>query len=531
MNSLDLLRQRASVGIVSLLWINLLLIVARNAVRDEGFDLFSVVAALLIVGSATLSWARDRTGPTTRVVTSMAHAGSVAILVYAFSGSPLQIDIHMYFFASLAICAVWIDWRAIIGYAALVAVHHILLFFVMPLAIFPGQSDFSRVILHAVVLIVQSGVLIALCHSVVVAFTASQAAVEAANKAERIATEMGELAKKADSQAEEQRRVREEEKASEAAAVNAVVQRLEQALGELADGNVSHRIKETFHGGLDQLRISYNASVENLESVLGQAGQVVQTIYGGTGQISDANHELSTRTERQAASLEETAGALSTVTETVTQTAKVAEEVGRMVQQARTGAERSGSIVTSAIEAMSKIETSSREISQIINVIDEIAFQTNLLALNAGVEAARAGEAGKGFAVVAQEVRELAQRSANAAKDIKALITASGAQVKSGVALVDQAGEALQTIAHEVNAISREIEKIVGSAREQSSGLTEIDAAIGEIDRNTQKNAAMVEESSAAIQSLAQEAGMLEKLMERFRVSASAAPATRRRAA
>jgi len=198
MNALNALRDKASTGIVALLWLNLALVALRNAFRAEGFDIFSVIATLLIVGTATLSWMKDRTGATTRVVTSMAHAATVAVLVYAFAGSPLQIDIHMYFFASLAICAVWIDWRAIVGYAALVAVHHVLLFFVMPFAIFPGESDFSRVVLHAVVLILQSGVLIALTHSVVSAFLSSEAAVEAATSAERSANESAEHARQAD---------------------------------------------------------------------------------------------------------------------------------------------------------------------------------------------------------------------------------------------------------------------------------------------------------------------------------------------
>ena len=162
MNALYALRHKASIGIVALLWLNFALIALRNVMRADGFDLFSIIATLMIVGSATLLWAKDRTGPTTRIVTSMAHAATVAIMVYAFAGSSLQIDIHMYFFASLAICAVWVDWRALVGYAALVAVHHVLLFFVMPFAIFPGESDFSRVVLHAVVLVLQSGVLIAL---------------------------------------------------------------------------------------------------------------------------------------------------------------------------------------------------------------------------------------------------------------------------------------------------------------------------------------------------------------------------------
>jgi Methyl-accepting chemotaxis protein len=518
MNSLSLLRQKASTGIVGLLWINLLLVIAREALGGNGFSLAPVLATLLIVGSATAAWWGDRTGPATRIVTSMAHAATVAMLVYAFSGSALQIDLHMYFFASLAICAVWIDWRAITAYAALVAVHHLLLFFVMPLAVFPGNSDFSRVVLHAVVLIVQSGVLIALTYAVMKAFQASDAAVDAATKAERDAVEMSDRARAADRAAAEERAASAEERAREAETTKMVVERLGTALDQLSAGNLAYRIDQPFQGALDALRTSYNASVENLEAVLSQAGHVAYTIRGGTTEISQATHDLSARTERQAASVEETASALGILTQTVSETARVAEHVGRMVEKARDGAERSGAIVTNAVDAMSRIENSSREIGQIIGVIDEIAFQTNLLALNAGVEAARAGDAGKGFAVVAQEVRELAQRSANAAKEIKALITASGSEVNSGVMLVNQAGEALTVIAGEVRQITAEVQKIVAGARQQASGLAEIDGAIAEIDRGTQQNAAMVEENSAAVQALATEATSLEQLMVRFRL-------------
>lgn len=518
MNSLAQLRSTASIGIVGLLWGNLIFILVRNLFYTDEFGVLSVAAGLLIVASATAVWWRERTGETTRIVTSMAQAATVAILVYDFSGSQLQIDLHMYFFASLAICAAWIDWRAIAGYAALVAAHHLLLFLIMPLAAFPGETDLLRVGLHAVILVVQTCVLAALTRAVVNAFEASDNAVIAANKAERNAIEMSERASASDRLAAEERLRHEDEKAIEAQAVRNAVDRLGEALQQLSSGNIAHRITQPFHGALDTLRGSFNASVENLEAVLSQVGHVVQTIHGGTAEINSATHDLSTRTERQAVSVTQTASALGILTGTVKQTAQVADAVGRMVEQARGGAERSGVIVTDTVDAMSRIEASSREIGQIIGVIDEIAFQTNLLALNAGVEAARAGEAGKGFAVVAQEVRELAQRSASAAKDIKTLITASGQQVSTGVALVGQAGEALRVIASEVTEISREIEKIVAGARQQASGLAEIEGTISEIDRGTQQNAAMVEESSASIQQLANEANALEGLMIRFRI-------------
>ena len=530
MNELEKLRDRVSYGIVGLLWTNFTLIVIRNLVRAEGADWTMILSTLILLLPATLLWSRDRTGATTRMVTSMANAATVAILVFAFQGSPLQIDLHMYFFASLAICAAWIDWRAIIGYAALVAVHHLLLYVAMPLAVFPGDSDFSRVVLHAVVLIAQSMVLIALTSAVVKAFDVSDKAVAEAVSAEREAVDMADRAKRTDAAAEAERRKREAEKALEAEAIDYAVAELAKSLQKLADGDLSCRIDGNFSGPLDELRTSFNASVQKLEVVVSQVGQVATVLRNGASQIDHANNDLSARSERQAVSVEETASALSSVMSTVKETASVADSVGKLVNQARTGAERSGTIVTDAVSAMSRIEQSSQSISNIIGVIDEIAFQTNLLALNAGVEAARAGEAGKGFAVVAQEVRELAQRSANAAKEIKALINTSGEEVRHGVSLVDQAGEALSTISTEVQAISREICKIIDGAKSQAQGLAEIDSAIGQIDRNTQQNAAMVEESSAAIQQFVQEATTLDQLMAQFQVGSRTGHTSRRAA-
>jgi len=227
---------------------------------------------------------------------------------------------------------------------------------------------------------------------------------------------------------------------------------------------------------------------------------------------------LSRRTEQQAASVEETAAALEEITTTVADSTKRAEEASQLVAKTRVEAERSGDVVNKAIVAMSEIEKSSIEISNIIGLIDDIAFQTNLLALNAGVEAARAGDAGRGFAVVAQEVRELAQRSAKAATEIKVLINASGQQVKSGVALVGETGQALSTIVQEVQEINTHVSAIAESAREQSLGLKEINTAVNSIDQGTQQNAAMVEQSTAASHSLAQEAVALNELMTQFKI-------------
>lgn len=518
MDALEKLREKASFGIVALLWLNLALFVLRNAVRAEPFDLASVIAAVIVTVAASLSWWRDRSGVATRVITSMAMATSVGFLVYGFSGSPLQIDVHMYFFAALAICAAWIDWRAIVAFAVLVAVHHLVFYAAIPFAVFPGDSHFNRVVLHAVVLVAQAGALIALTSAMVSAFDVADRSINQAQTASREATEMGEKARLADAAATEEREAQENLRARAHEAVTFAVNCLRSSLSSLSKGDVTVRIDAELDGDLNELRHAFNESVEQLEDVLKQVGEVANSVRNGSAQIDHANADLSRRTENQAASVTETASSLSNVLETVRSTSALAETVGTMVHQAKVGAENSSTIVANAIDAMLMIENSSKEIGQIISVIDDIAFQTNLLALNAGVEAARAGEAGKGFAVVAQEVRELAQRSAGAAKEIKTLIATSADHVKNGVALVDKTGEALHSIATDVAAISSHVTDIVERSRQQSHELNGIGVAISDIDRNTQQNAAMVEESTAAIGSVAGEAKLLEQLIGRFKV-------------
>ena len=318
---------------------------------------------------------------------------------------------------------------------------------------------------------------------------------------------------------EQERAERERLRANEAAEINFAIDTLAQGLGQLASSNLTCRIETAFAPQLDSVRGDFNIAMEHLEDTLRIVGQNTQTIAAGSSQIRAATNDLSKRTEQQAASIEETAAALEQITTTVADSSRRADKAGQLVKVTRDNAERSGAIVRRAIAAMSHIETSSNEISNIIGIIDDIAFQTNLLALNAGVEAARAGEAGKGFAVVAQEVRELAQRSANAAKEIKTLISASGEQVKNGVALVGETGQALDQIGQQVQDIDVNVAAIVDASREQAIGLKEINQAINTIDQGTQQNAAMVEESNAASHGLAQEAEGLFQLFSSFKVS------------
>jgi methyl-accepting chemotaxis protein len=327
--------------------------------------------------------------------------------------------------------------------------------------------------------------------------------------------------------AEAERRAREEEKARKAEEDAIAIGALAEALGKLSQGDLTHRITAPFAPDAAQLKTDFNGAMDQLQDAMRVVVANVQGIKNGAGEISTAADDLSRRTEQQAASLEETAAALDEITATVHKTAGGAKTCSDVVLAARGDAQKSGEVVQQAVTAMSKIEQSAQQISQIIGVIDEIAFQTNLLALNAGVEAARAGDAGKGFAVVASEVRALAQRSAEAAKEIKTLISASSQQVGQGVQLVGETGDALQRIVGRVAEIDGLVTEIAASAQEQAVGLQQVNTAVNQMDQVTQQNAAMVEESTAASHALAGEAETLSGSVARFKIGQALAAARR----
>jgi methyl-accepting chemotaxis protein len=295
-----------------------------------------------------------------------------------------------------------------------------------------------------------------------------------------------------------------------------VVEALGSGLSRLATNDLSHRIDTPFPADYERLRVDFNRAMDAVASVMAAVGEATNGINNGAGDIRQASDDLSQRTEQQAASLEQTAAAMDEITGTVRETAAGANRANAVVTEARAEAEQSGDVVRRAVEAMNGIERASSEISEIISVIDGIAFQTNLLALNAGVEAARAGDAGKGFAVVASEVRALAQRSADAAKDVKAKIIASSEQVEAGVELVSETGKALQRIIGRIGEISTLVGTIAASAEQQATGLQQVNTAVSEMDGVTQQNAAMVEQATAAARSLAEEADELARQVARF---------------
>ena len=308
------------------------------------------------------------------------------------------------------------------------------------------------------------------------------------------------------------------ERDRDAAGDQVAILALGQGLNALADGDLTHEVRDTIHPKGEQLRQDFNKAASRLRETIGTIATAIGGMTGGVGEISQAADDLSRRTEQQAAALEETATALNQVTATVRKTAEGAGHAQAVVATTKEDAKHSGAVVRQAVQAMGEIEQSAERIGQIIGVIDEIAFQTNLLALNAGVEAARAGDAGRGFAVVASEVRALAQRSAQAAKEIKQLISTSSSQVARGVKLVDETGQSLDRIATQVTEVHTAIAEIAASAKEQATALQGVNIAMNQMDQVTQKNAAMVEQSTAASHSLMQETAELGRLTSFFRV-------------
>ncbi|MWD28116.1 HAMP domain-containing protein [Aquicoccus sp. SCR17] len=323
----------------------------------------------------------------------------------------------------------------------------------------------------------------------------------------------------------------EKERAHAQQAQAEMVDRLSRGLTTLASGDLTATIDSAFPSEYEAIRSNYNMAILNMQEVISDVRGAAEGILSGAEEINRASDDLNGRTMSQASTLEETAAALEELSSSVRSASNTAQEVSSTVDEARGEAEQSGSVVNSAVSAMTDIERSSVQVQEIIGLIDDIAFQTNLLALNAGVEAARAGDSGKGFAVVASEVRALAKRSSDAAREIKTLIAGSSEQVKEGVGLVGKAGETFKAISGRVNTIAKLVSNIASSAKEQSVGLTEINSGMSDLDKVTQRNAAMVEQSAAATRHLRDEAQRLRDLVSRFQIAKPASREARSEAA
>jgi methyl-accepting chemotaxis protein len=319
------------------------------------------------------------------------------------------------------------------------------------------------------------------------------------------------------------RRQSEAERAAAAREQDRTVSALADACERLSEGNLTFRISEDFPPAYQKVKDDFNEAIAQMQSAVAVISDSVRGIRVNADAVAHASDDLSRRTEQEAATLEETAAALGEITVTVKKAAESALHAREVVAAADGDAKKGAVVVKQAVGAMDAIAKSAKQITHIIGVIDEIAFQTNLLALNAGVEAARAGEAGRGFAVVASEVRALAQRSAEAAKEIKGLISASTAQVGHGVELVAETGAALERIMAQVADVNAVIAGIAAGAHEQSTGLDEVNVALGRMDQVTQQNAAMVQQSTATSRSLSHETMELSRLVDQFEIDDNAA--------
>jgi methyl-accepting chemotaxis protein len=328
---------------------------------------------------------------------------------------------------------------------------------------------------------------------------------------------MEEQSRAAELQAAEMRRVNLEEREREASSLQAVVRALGEGLDRMASGDLGCEIGSSFPGALDGLRTNFNSAARQLADALAAISRNSNAMRAGSEEMRTSADQLATRTERQSASLSEAASAIDAINQAVRLQMARAEQASKIASDATTGTRNSAEIMEKTIRAMEAIQGSSNQINSIISVIDEIAFQTNLLALNAGVEAARAGDSGKGFAVVAQEVRELAQRSAKAAKEIDSLLSKSTGEVEVGVSLVERAGQALKSIESHVTEIAQQINAMMESTREEVATLRDINASVSQLESMTQQNAAMVEETTASIHQLAQEAGEMDGRIGQFR--------------
>jgi methyl-accepting chemotaxis protein len=509
-------QRRAGAKLISVLTALMIpvVVVSRLLLHGSPIGLGAAATAIAVFSGLTLKGGQS--GSLGRALSGVALMAQVSLLVAANDGHAWQIDMHMAYFAALALLVVYCDWVVIAAAAATVAVHHLGLSYILPAAVFPGTASLGRVIVHAVILIIEAGALIGICANVNHMFNVAH---RARAKAEAAMAE----AREADQAADQARRSEETNRVAHAA-VQAQAERqradmvdaLAESLSRLAKGDLSVRLVERFSESYEQLRADFNQAAGKLSDALLVIDDRVAGVRQGSDQIADAAQSLSRRTEQQAASLQETASAMDEITATVGQTADGARKAAAVVARAREDARRSGEVVDEAVNAMGAIETSATQISTIIGVIDEIAFQTNLLALNAGVEAARAGDAGRGFAVVASEVRGLAQRSAEAAKEIKTLITTSTRQVGTGVDLVGRTGQALERIVVQIAEIDGLVSEIAASAQSQAHGLSQINTAVNQMDQVLQQNAAMVEQTAAATQTLNGDASQLAGLVGQF---------------
>ncbi len=490
---------------------------------------------------------------------SLALVGQAMAITGALQGHPWQIDSHMLFFALLAMLIFARSIPAILVAAGVVAVHHLSLSVILPGLIYPSVDlveNLGRTIVHAVIVVLETAVLIATvfvlnrmdqqsegaASELRSSYDAAEAAREdalaakdAAEVAQRVAQEQSRAAEIALAEAkkasdarnaleitnQEQQNAVKAEMEARAAAQMEVVEALRAALTALKNGDLTVRISSELAPEFNDLKLVFNDALHAVDEAMQDVLEHAANIDSQTNEVAVAASDLATRTERQAATLAQTAATLQGLTEMVAASLTALDGAETSARDAKNNADTTGSIVSEAAASMQIIEAKSDEIAHIVDMIDSISFQTNLLALNAGVEAARAGETGRGFAVVAAEVRALAQRSAESATSIQSLIETSGAEVKTGSGKVVQSVTSLGTVLSRVDDVSEQVARILESAKQQSGEIDAVNTSLSELDQTTQRNAAMFEETTAALSAVSRSVSDLKSLVQRFSTSSA----------
>jgi methyl-accepting chemotaxis protein len=489
------IRKNGAFALIVIAWLCVAVIGGISFYEHRGWPPIAMAVAATLIPTYLVYSGRIDT--TTRMLIGGTMPVYPAIMLFQAAGSSLQMDVHMLFFALLAALVVMCDWRAIVTGTAVIAIHHLGTNFAMPAWVFPDGADLPRVILHAVIVLIEAAVLI-----------------QVSLQLERMIERQAEARREAERLEQDAAITRE----AIAAKQTLVIGALGEGLKAMARNDLTARIDQPFPPEYEQLRADYHGALEGMRNSLDKISGVATRIDESAGDVSHASNDMADRTERQSATLHDTVSTIRSVSDSISETANRAVEARHVLDAAQGEAEKSSGIVESAREAMTNIESSAREIDQIIAVIDALSFQTNLLALNAGVEAARVGEAGKGFAVVASEVRALAQRSAEAAQDIKTKIGTSNEQISLGVSVVSETSETLERITARILQISEFVATIAASVESQAAKLREVNGTVGALDGITQQNAAMVEETSAAARSLAEQSRTLAQEISRFRL-------------
>lgn len=556
---LDLLRRTASKWYLGYLWVMALVVTGLSAGWS---DHWQVILALNIgfAAAATFAHWKSPDAVQTRVTIGCAMLANWMNLIYAgshYGAGEFILDAHMVYFVLNSILLAFFCWRTLLVINGITVVHHFGLNGLAPLLIWPSaEFSWMHLATHCAMatLVTCSGLAVSI--TVCRLFGKSEQMLEKLRgemvTRERLEQEEARLREEALRREEEERLAEQERQQAEARAKakaeeearaaeaeklrlreaarekeeaarraqsyeqNKIVEALAKGLKKLSKGDLQVSLDEKFPEAYETLRMDFNVTVSSLSDLIRQIAESVATIDGSSRELASASGELSSRTESSAATLQETSAALNELSTCVSAAAVGSRRANDVSKSAKVKANESTDVVAEATNAMAEIEGSSQQIAKIIDVIDDIAFQTNLLALNAGVEAARAGEAGRGFAVVASEVRALALRSSEAAQEIGTLISNSNNQVVKGVRLVETAGTALSEIISAVTEIARDVGEIASSSDEQASGVQEVNTAVSALDRTMQQNAAMTEQTTAAVHLLMQEASKLHSYIDKF---------------